>query len=245
MSLLDVRFWSESLGKQSSMYVLCPDGPGPFPVLYLLHGLGDDHTAWMRWTNLERCWDGLPLIVAMPDAQRSFYCNDRRSGGGMYEDHIVKDVVGYMDATFHTMPNRRGRALAGLSMGGYGAVMLALRHSDEFSTACSHSACMTYFRTPRKDRPELDAIAARHPKGTYDCFALARKHARKGAKLALRLDCGTEDSRVEANREFSAHLKTLGVKHEYAEFPGEHDWRYWDARIGQTLEFVMKHVAIK
>ena len=133
MALCSVQLFGESIQKASGMNVILPDAQGPFGVLYLLHGLSDDHTIWCRRTSIERYAAELPLIVVMPDGHRSFYCNDPRPGGCAYEDHIVTDVVGFVDRTFPTIADRAGRAIGGLSMGGYGAMMLALRHPDLFS----------------------------------------------------------------------------------------------------------------
>ena len=140
MAFCEMHFFGASIGKQSSMCVIVPEGEGPFPVLYLLHGLSDDHTIWHRRTSIERYVDGRRLIVVMPDGHRSFYCNDERPGGLAYEDHITQDVVGFVDRTFKTIPHRGARAIAGLSMGGYGAIVLSLRHPNLFSAASSHSA---------------------------------------------------------------------------------------------------------
>jgi len=242
MAFLDIHFWGNSIQKQSSMYVILPDGDGPFPVLYLLHGLSDDHTIWHRRTSIERYAEGRPLIIVMPDGHRSFYCNDPRPGGLAYEDHMVKDVVGFMDRAFRTIRHRRGRAIAGLSMGGYGAMMLSLRHVDLFSVACSHSGALAMFHSPRPERADVQAVVANLPKGAYDCFALARKCARSRRGLAIRIDCGKEDFLLDHNRQFHAHLEKLGIRHVYEEHPGQHNWEYWDIHIRQTLEFVMARV---
>lgn len=242
MALCLVRFRAESIQKHSSMYVVLPDGEGPFPVLVLLHGLSDDHTIWQRRTSIERHLDDVPLIVAMPDGHRSWYCNDPRPGGCAYEDHIVRDVVGFLDRTFRTAASRGGRAIAGLSMGGFGAVMLALRHPEMFSVACSHSGAVALMHSPPPDHPDVAAIAAATPPGHYDCFALAEKLNAGGPRPALRLDCGTEDFLLEGNRSFHAHLQRLGIDHAYHEYPGGHAWDYWDEHIRQTLAFVMEHL---
>ena len=242
MAFCDIHFWGPSIQKQSSMYVLVPDGKGPFPVLYLLHGLSDDHTTWLRRTSIERYVSGLPLMVVMPDGHRSFYINDPRAGGMAYEDHIVKDVVGFVDRAFPTIRARRGRAIAGMSMGGFGAMMLAMRHPDMFCIACSHSGALGRFHEPSKDRPEVRALAAALPGDRYDCHALARKLKAARKRLAIRIDCGTEDFLIAHNRAFHALLEKLGIPHIYEEFPGVHDWAYWDAHIRETLKFVMEKI---
>jgi putative tributyrin esterase len=244
MALCDVHFFGESIQKHSGMGVVLPDGDGPFPVLYLLHGLSDDYTSWHRRTSIEWYVRTLPLIVVMPDGHRGFYVNDPRPGGCAYEDHIVKDVVGLVDRTFPTIPRRGARATGGLSMGGYGAMMLAMRHPEMFSVACSHSGAFHFTHgRPKRKAPYL-ALAEALPKGKYDCFALARKLKRGRRRLAIRFDCGVEDGLLQRNREFHAYLAKLGLRHEYAEYPGAHNWGYWDQHIQQTLEFVVKNLRV-
>jgi putative tributyrin esterase len=240
MAFCELRFGSGSLEKQESMNVLLPDcGDGPFPVLYLLHGLSDDYTIWERRSSIERHVAGLPLIVAMPDGGRSFYCN---SPTQRYEDHITRDVIDVVDRSFNTICSPRGRAIAGLSMGGYGAVMLALRHPELFSVACSHSGAVFFGHEPLElpGHEYDDRFAAALPKGKYDCYKWAAKQKKAGKLPALRLDCGKEDFLLPHNRRYHAYLDKIGVQHEYAEFPGAHEWIYWDNHIRQTLEFVMR-----
>jgi S-formylglutathione hydrolase FrmB len=247
MAFLTVRFRSESLVKQDAMNVFFPEGTrGRLPVLYLLHGLSDNHTAWQRRTSIERYLDGKRLIVVMPDTHRFFYVNDPRPGGQAYEDHIIRDVIGTMDRMFPTVRGRRGRAVAGLSMGGYGALMLAMRHPDKFSTAVSHSGALHFAHAfPKSRGPQYGDVAELSkalPRRAYDLWALARRLKRSRRRLAIRLDCGTEDGLIESNRTFHAHLTRLGIDHEYAEHSGAHDWAYWDAHVQDTLRFVLRHL---
>lgn len=127
MAFCEMHFRSAALGKQTAANILLPQGQGsgPFPVFYLLHGLSDDHTMWMRRSSLERHVGDLPLIVVMPNGDRSFYC-DTEEGDG-YETFMTRDLIGFVDETFHTISTRAGRVLGGLSMGGYGALKLALK----------------------------------------------------------------------------------------------------------------------
>ncbi len=247
MALCEVRFYSESLRKHEAMNVILPDKPsGRLPVLYLLHGLSDDHTRWCRQTSIERYATGRRMIVVMPDTHRLFYVNDPRPCGFAYEDHIVRDVVGFVDRTFPTIHGRHGRAVAGLSMGGYGALMLALRNPGRFATAVSHSGALmfahdTAFMRDGEEYRDVAHLADSLPGREYDLWQLAENHARGGRKLALRLDCGTEDRIIEHTRAFHAHLDALGIEHEYAEHPGGHEWSYWDEHVVDTLRFVTKH----
>ncbi|MFB3892203.1 MAG: alpha/beta hydrolase [Phycisphaerae bacterium] len=241
MSLCTVNFFGPSIGKENGMHVILPDGKGPFPVMYLLHGLSDDYTIWQRRTSIERYVAGLGLIVVIPDGARSFYVNDPRPGGLAYDDYITKDVVGFVDHTFRTIASARGRAIAGLSMGGYGATVLAMRHPDVFSTAVSHSGALGFCERQTYQPPFGPLKRALEGKG-YNVFELARKLKRAGKRIAYRLDCGTEDHLIEDNRRFHAHLTKIGFAHEYAEHPGEHNWAYWDLHIQETIRFVMANV---
>ena len=251
MALLTIQFPGQSIGKQTAMHVILPPGKGPFPVLYLLHGLSDDYTIWLRRTSIERYVEGRNLMVVMPDGGRSFYCNDGRPGGPAYEDHIARDVVGFVDNTFRTIAGRRGRAIAGLSMGGYGAVMLAMRHPELFSVACSHSGAVTFMHaaligTPPAVHPDVGALAASLPTdGHYDLFALAQGVGPARSRPALRLDCGRDDFLLKDNRAFHAHLKKAGYRHTYREYPGAHSWDYWDEHIRESIAFIMKNLRAK
>lgn len=248
MAFCDLHYFSPALGKQTTASVLLPQGehPGPFPVLYLLHGLSDDHTAWMRNTSIARYVSGLPLIVVMPDGGRGFYCDALQ--GFAHETAIVGDLMGFIDKMLPTIPSREGRALAGLSMGGYGALKLALGHPDKFCAAVSHSGAPDFAHiNPDPNHHEFGRIIGENSiGGPHDLYGLAERFAsgELGPWPALRLDCGTEDFLLEMNRNFTAHLKNLGLPHEYQEFPGAHEWSYWDLHIQETLQFLGRHLGI-
>jgi len=226
------------LEKMTSFTAIVPDNkPGPFPVLYLLHGLSDDHTAWTRRTSLERYVDGLPLIVVMPNGERSFYTDAQANPKAAFETYIVQDLVGFVDRTFRTVSTREGRVIAGLSMGGYGAVKLALKHPDLFCAAVSHSGAVGFGRRSFDPGSEWAAVMGEHPGGgPNDIFRLVATIDRS-ALPTLRIDCGVDDFLIEENRALHQHLTALGVPHEYEEHPGEHNWEYWDKHIQDTLKF--------
>ncbi len=227
-----------ALEKMTSFTAIVPDDkPGPFPVLYLLHGLSDDHTAWTRRTSLERYVGGLPLIVVMPNGERSFYTDSQANPKAAFETYMTRDLVGFVDRTFRTIPTREGRVIAGLSMGGYGAVKLALKHPDLFRAAVSHSGAVGFGRRTFEPGSEWAAIMGENAQGgPNDIFALAET-ADRAQLPALRIDCGVDDFLIEENRALDAHLTHLGVPHEYEEHSGEHNWEYWDTHIQDTLKF--------
>lgn len=237
MAIAHITFYGESIGKQSGLEVLIPEAPGPWPVLYLLHGLSDDQTCWQRLSGIERYARQRPgLMVVMPDGHRSFYVNDPRPGGLAYEDHVIRDVVGFVDRTFPTVADRSGRAIAGLSMGGYGATMLAMKHPGMFSVAASHSGALTCVENkPHRQGAPAHAILEALDPAQYGCFRLAEALLESGRKLTYQFDCGTDDFLLESNRRFRGHLERIGLDHTYREHPGRHDWDYWDAHIQDTL----------
>ncbi len=249
MAFCELHYFSRALGKQTAANILLPEGEGkagPFPVFYLLHGLSDDHTIWQRRTSIERYVQNLPLIVVMPDGGRGFYTNAEQ--GFAYETAIIEDLIGFVDRLFPTRAERGGRCIGGLSMGGYGAVRLALRFPDRFRSANSHSGALGFgHRPPSGDdarAAEFRRILGPNPAGgPNDLFALA-KDVGKTNLPALRIDCGTEDRLIEDNRLFHTHLVDLGLPHEYEEFPGAHEWGYWDKHVQEALAFHRRHLGI-
>jgi len=246
MPLCTVNFFSESLAKSAEMKVILPDSTvkGPYSTLYQLHGLSDDHTAWTRWTSIERYVHGLPLVVVMPDGGRGWYTDAVE--GFAYESHIMKDTIGFVEKFFPVRRSREARAIGGLSMGGYGAMKLALKYPKVFGSVAAHSsAFLLGHEEPKRDWPEVTRIFGTDlAGGPNDVFALAEKLPRV-FRPAIRFDCGTEDALLDQNRRFHKHLAALGIKHTYREYPGIHGWNYWDAHFPEALKFHKKHLGLK
>ena len=243
MALCELKYFSKALQKATAATVILPEteAAGPFPVFYLLHGLSDDHTMWQRRTSIERYVQGLPLIVVMPDGGRGFYCDAEQ--GMAWETAIVRDLRLFVERMFPAIADRSGRCVGGLSMGGYGAMKLALRYPDLFCSANSHSGALAFAHMPLNQHRDpafaaefMRVIGADPAGGPNDLFALAEAMDAAG-RPALSIDCGTGDFLLESNREFHLHLDRLGFKHEYQEFPGVHNWEYWDEHIQEALRF--------
>src|SRR5579884_3901414 len=183
MAFCELHYFSPALQKQTAANIILPEGEGktgPFCVFYLLHGLSDDHTIWERRTSIERYVADLPLIVVMPDGGKSFYCDEQE--GLAWETAIVGNLVNYVDKMFPTRAKRAGRCIGGLSMGGYGALKLALKYPDMFCSAVSHSGAPCFAHRPlpvstgNAWNREMARIVGENPQGgPEDIFTLAKK----------------------------------------------------------------------
>ncbi len=250
MAWCQVGWRSEVLAKQVGSYVILPDaGHPPFPVYYLLHGLSDDHTTWQRRTRIEWYVRELPLIVVMPDGFRGFYTN--HENGHAYATYMAEELPAFIERNFPAVGDRAGRCVGGLSMGGYGALRLALGYPTRYVSANSHSGALAFGRRPnRADSPlaqaEFELIVGTNPAGgPHDLHALAAAGLESRTLPHIRIDCGTEDFLLEDNREFAAELARLGVPHQYEEFPGSHSWDYWDLHVREALAFHARHLGIE
>ena len=243
MAFCELKYSSPALGKMIAANIILPEGDfkPPFAVFYLLHGLGDDHTVWMRRTSIERYVQNLPLMVVMPDTGRGFYTDAKE--GMAWETSIVRDLVNFVDTRFQTIASREGRVLGGLSMGGYGAAKLALKYPEMFCSAVSHSGAVHFghdvdiSRYDPKMLEEWRRVLGDNPVGgPDDAFALAERCPAEN-RPALRIDCGVDDFLIEPNRKFHAHLAEINFPHEYEEFPGAHTWDYWDLHVQEAIAF--------
>jgi S-formylglutathione hydrolase FrmB len=261
MVLNHFHFFSRVLGLTCTLSVLLPDRPGtvedetaqvpegPYPTLYLLHGLSDDHTIWQRRTSIERYIDrlhesGRDLAVVMPAVHRSFYTN--MAAGGRYWTFISEEVPALVRGYFNLSAARADNFVAGLSMGGYGAFKLALAHPERFAAAASLSGALDVVRLMRLEET-LNEGELKYTFGSSgalagspnDLFYLAEQAASRGVpRPALYQWCGTEDVLYDDNVRFHDHLQRLGFEVAYAAEPGTHEWVYWDQQIEKVLEWL-------
>jgi S-formylglutathione hydrolase FrmB len=245
MALCHLHWFSKVLGKQVGSFVILPDdGTPPFATMYLLHGLSDDYTIWQRRTRIESYVQGLPLIVVMPDGFRGFYTDNE--AGPAYARYIGQELPAMIERNFPARASRAGRCIGGLSMGGYGALRIALGHPERFASAHSHSgALLAGTRGWDEDSEEFRRIFGANPAGSnHDLLALARSARSRGPLPAIRIDCGTDDFLIADNRRFHAELERMGIGHEYEEHAGAHDWDYWDTHIRSALAFHARHLRL-
>src|SRR5437764_9215273 len=154
MSLAEINSFSQTLEKMVATSVILPDvGKPPFATYYLLHGLSDDHTAWRRRSRIEWYVRELPLIVVMADGARNFYTDN--ADGPAYAQFFARELPAFIERTCPARPDRAARCIGGLSMGGYGALRLALGFPDRFISANSHSGALLNWRFD----PKLTALS--------------------------------------------------------------------------------------
>lgn len=243
-------------------------GGGPYPVVYFLHGLFNDHTSWTvdRHGNLPAKVEELmvakkipEMILVHPNGGRSFYTN-YRDGSMNVEDFVVKDLVGHVESAYRVTKSRAGRAIAGTSMGGYGALKIAFKHPDLYAAVAAHSPIVLLGKNPLDVPPEMKQ--SQRYAFFYDIFAgiygdpidqayydannvllLAKRPDLKG--LGIYFDYGTAD-RYNQTIQLGEGLKTLdkvlasgGVPHTFSEYPGEpHGWELVFTHLDTSLRFV-------
>jgi putative tributyrin esterase len=246
VAFIQCNFFSDVLQLSVSMNVILPQPIRPsYPVLYLLHGLSDDHTIWMRRTSIERYVDQYGLAVVMPAVGRSFYTN--MAIGYRYGDYISEELPRMAQGLFPLSTRREETFVAGLSMGGFGAFKLALSQPERFAAAASLSGAldMAYAdwtdATPEwiAERQYIFGDLNQMAGGRHDLRYLAQELVASGARQPhLYQCCGTEDFLYEENQRFLMFARSLQLDLTYEEGPGDHDWAYWDAMIARVLAWL-------
>ena len=254
MALMECSFFSESLGMCVTANVIVPQrtlgqigltGRGSAegcPVLYLLHGMSDDHSIWERRTRIECYAAQYGIAVVMPNAHRSYYNN--MPSGLRYWDYISNELPAIIGSIFKFSTKKEDTFVAGLSMGGFGAIKYALACPEKIAAAAFFSSAVrpAHLLSCIKDRQsEFEAIfgdLSKIPNSVNDLYFMAEKAKKENTPLpALFMACGTEDFLYNENCLFKKHLEDLEIPFEYREGPGTHEWGFWDARIKDFLEW--------
>jgi S-formylglutathione hydrolase FrmB len=234
---------SEALGMEMKVNVLLPDSyqsekDRRYPAVYLLHGYGGDYTEWTK-VGVAAEAKGLDVIIAMPEGDKSFYVNHSGEAKGRWEDYLTKEVVQFVDRNYRTASGREARAISGLSMGGYGAMVLGLRHPELFGAIVSHSGAL---QVPGEtmggeigDRlTKIFGPPESPERKSYDLRKLITELPAE-KRPDIYIDCGSSDFLLEANRAFVAELAKLHVPYEYREVPGAHNYEYWKRNVRYSL----------
>jgi S-formylglutathione hydrolase FrmB len=251
MALINLDFFSEALGMQSEVLVVMPQrgglgeigvtnngGSRNIKVLYLLHGLSDDQTIWMRRTSIERYAGYYGVCVVMPNGHRSFY-TDMKYGGDYYK-YITKELPARMSEFFNVSDRREDTFIAGLSMGGYGALKAALREPDRYAAASALSA-VTDIAEFCGERSELFTAIFGEGQAVPDeddLIKLVDAHKNDKIKPGVFIGIGRQDGLYDQNVRFKKILEDNGYDLTYRESDGVHCWEFWDEYILYTLQWM-------
>lgn len=237
------------LMKRSVSYrVILPVGyPGSkekrYPVIYLLHGLFGHFDNWTDKTKLSEYAAAYNFIIVTPEGGDGWYTNSVSVPNDKYESYIIQELIPEIDKKFRTIADREHRAIAGLSMGGYGAIKFGLKYPDKFSLVGSFSGALDAplrGQDSKNLRPSIVSVFGPDNSSVRkdnDIFRLAREASPGvvGRMPYVYMACGTEDSLFLTNRDFDTLLLDKKIPHEYRELPGAHTWTFWD---GQVQEFL-------
>lgn len=245
-------FVSAALGREMPYTVVLPTsyrkGQRRYPVLYLLHGWNGDETNWIKLTHLVRQASSYPFIIVMPRAENSWYVNSATDEANRFEDYVANDLVSDVDAHFRTLTTPGKRAIAGLSMGGYGALLLTLKHPGMFGFAASISGAFDGPKGIERVLPQLQAStdaafgpASDEARTRDDVDALIGNAAAESVPF-LFLECGEEDPLLESSRRVVSELSARKLGYEYRELPGAHTWTFWDRAIEPMLQIMAQRL---
>lgn len=213
-----------------------------YPVVYLLHGYTGNYADWYERVPNLREWSTFhDLIIVMPEGNsNSWYLDSYVDSTMLFYSYISQEVPQYIDANFRTYQDARFRAITGLSMGGHGALSIALKHPDWFGHAGSMSGVVDL--RPYPDRWEISSQLGEFEADSvrWAAHSVLEMPGQQREVPQLIIDCGTEDELIIDNRNLHERLVENGIAHTYTERPGQHDWLYWEEAIQYQLMFFAK-----
>jgi S-formylglutathione hydrolase FrmB len=254
---------SSILGKEVQYNIYLPDGYDrtnrSYPVLYLLHGYGDDETGWTQFGEVEYIADksfaageATPMIIAMPDGGVTWYLNSF-DGKIKYEDFFVKEFIPFVDKTYRTRPTKQYRAIAGLSMGGYGSLLQATKHTDLFSSCSALSSGVFTDEEVTTGNENMWSNVLGNLYGKKELTGKSRLtphyeensiisivnkgNAETLGKVRYYIDCGDKDFLIKGNMALHAAMIDKKIAHEFRVREGVHSWTYWRTALPEVLKF--------
>lgn len=243
-----LSLYSTAMKKEMKFIVVEPANKSPqkgFPVLYLLHGMGGSYDLWInKVPELQAAADRFNCLIVCPDGGRTtLYFNNPLDSSYRFESHFIRELIPYIDKSYPTAKDRRYRAVAGLSMGGFGALFMASHYPELFAAAGSMSGALMV-------DPIAKSIIARSGDKTVDtsCCQINWNRLKDfntadttlKETIALALECGTDDYLLMANRAAHKRLTEMKIAHDYTERPGRHNWDYWQNAIDFQILFFRK-----
>ena len=250
MAHLTINYKSSALNMPIMLDVLIPQGRGNYKVLYLLHGVGGDHSSWVLNTRIADYVNTTDIAVVMPSGNNRFYINNIH--GKDYYTYAVKELITQCEQWFNISRDPKDRYIAGMSMGGYGAFYAALNNPSMYNTAFSYSGLLNILE--RYDNPQgidmFPVFGSRDDliNNKLDLYSLIDAYAKENEKLKASdtqyndtkfvITCGLQDPRIHMSCEFNNALSAAGINTSYYETDGGHNWEYWDRCIKNTIDYI-------
>ncbi len=232
---------SAKMHKEIKAVVVVPENYSAkkhYPVVYLLHGYSDNYAKWVKTVpSIKTLSTEHQLLIVCPDGgYSSWYIDSPIDTTFQYESYIIRDLLPFVDAHYATIPNRLNRAITGLSMGGHGALYLALRNKDLFANAGSMSGGVDLrFSTKKYDLAKRLGNFETSPEEWNKRSVVNMVESLKNKELNLIIDCGVSDFFYQINAALHRRLMILNIDHDYIERPGSHNWVYWTNSIKYQL----------
>ena len=249
-----VTLESKLLGKAIDYSILYPinyqregNAEKKFPVVYLLHGFTGHHTNWIERTRVALYATHYDLFIVMVEGENGWYTDSATVPNDKFESYILQELMPDVEKRFRVSAERDGRAIAGLSMGGYGALKFGFKFPSRFGMVASMSGALGAASWTDSDLKNLEAVRQSllktlGPIGSStrlqnDLLKLTREVSADGIKLlpVIYFDCGTEDRLFPTNRSYADLLVERKIPHEFRQLPGNHSWPYWDQQVREIL----------
>jgi len=252
MALIELKFYSQMLGMQTEAYVVVPQkftkgeigikgkiDDKKYKCLYLLHGLSDDHSIWLRRTSIERYAADYGICVVMPCGGKSFYTDMKY--GLKYFSYLTEELPSVIDEFLKVSTKREDTYIAGLSMGGYGAIKAALKRPDIYSAAAGISS-VADINEKLFDEVLIPVFGEdKTIPDSEDLFILADETNKKSLKPRIFMGVGTEDFLYDANVRLKDKFQGLDYDFTYRESEGTHNWKFWDEYIQYVLKWMFEN----
>lgn len=257
----DFKLNSKLMAREMPYRVMLPpnynhnDDKTAYPVLYLLHGLTGHFDNWSSKTKLAEFTRNYKLIIVMPEGENGWYSDGILMPNDKYESYIIQELIPEIERKFRAKTNRENRAMAGLSMGGYGSIKFGLKYPQKFVLVGSFSGAVGAASISLKTigngwKALTDSITKTYgdddsqTRKDNDIFKIVKEISPEKAKSLpfIYLDCGTEDGLIQSNRDFNMLLVEKKIPHEFRELPGKHDWIFWNSQVEEFLEVSARFV---
>lgn len=242
-----VNVFSQAMNKDIKTVIILPEGyrsENTLPVVYLLHGYGDNYAGWVnKAPEIKALADKYGMMIVCPDGGKgSWYWDSPLDPSFRYETFVAKELVDWVDQHYSSIPTREGRAITGLSMGGHGALYLAFKHQDVFGAVGSTAGGVDIRPFPKNwDMEKRLGSYAEHAQQWEENTVINMLHLLTPGSLEILIDCGTSDFFSQVNQALHQKMRYHNIDHTFVSQPGAHNWKYWQKSIPYQLLFMHRY----